>query len=119
MKVGIENFNEENAMDVDTNREAAFQSCKPLRQINFAERDTRLDLDGFAFSLCESLTTLDLPEGVIELPCFLLYYSLNLKKIFIPRSVKEIHKACPFIENLTVVGYAGTTAEKGYKFEFA
>ena len=62
---------------------------------------------------CEALTELSLPCSVTEIEHSAFSMCINLKKIYIPKGVKKIHKQSFFwCRKLTIHAAAGSYAEK-------
>lgn len=60
-----------------------------LSTIDFG--DAKLQrIDNFAFRFCESLTRVDLPEGVHSIGRYAFYYCSSLSEVALPASVEEI-----------------------------
>ena len=72
---------------------AAFHGSGELKKAILP--NTCLELEGFAFSLCDSLKELRLPEGIKRIPANFVSYCNVLEKVNIPETV-EIIDDCAF-----------------------
>jgi uncharacterized protein YjdB len=69
-------------------------------------------LGAYAFSLCESLTSITIPKGVTSIGEGTFYECTSLESITIPKGVTEIGEyAFDFCGKLTIYGEAGSYAE--------
>ena len=80
--------------------------------------DTLRSIGGYAFSLCDSLTSVLLPEGLTELGNSPFYYCKSLSSVSIPFSVTtlgtSLFHGCPSTLVVTVI--EGSEADK-YRIE--
>ena len=104
---------------VTTIEEAAFSGCQDLTSLVIPEGVT--SIRSYAFSSCTSLTSMVIPNGVISLEAFTFGECSGLTSIVIPESVRFIagrtFYLCP---NLTSITFQGTKAqwEKIWKESF-
>lgn len=65
------------------------EGMRKLTSVDFGDAKIT-NIDNFAFRFCESLTRVDLPEGVTEIGRYAFYYCTSLNEVSIPKSVEFI-----------------------------
>jgi len=65
------------------------EGMRKLTSVDFGDAKIT-NIDNFAFRFCESLTRVDLPEGVTEIGRYAFYYCTSLNEVSIPTSVEFI-----------------------------
>ena len=96
----------------------AFYGCTSLKSVVVPRVDTIIQ----AFYMSTSLETVILSEGPRYVDMFSFIGCESLKLLYIPASVDVMDRFDSKLENLTIVGLKGTTAERyaneyGYPFE--
>lgn len=111
MFVGAENLQTitfEQGSKLNSIQAHGFEGMSELRSVDFGNAPLT-NIDNFAFRFCESLTSIDIPEGVTFLGRYAFYYCTSLKEIRIPASVDFIGRFAFLGTNDVDVYFAGET----------
>ena len=112
----VESINLENVEYIDA---FAFDSCKGLVEVNLDSAET---IERRAFANCSALETVYLSPKLEYISYGIFANCNNFKDVYIPNPNMEIDPTFEIHENLTIHGYAGSTAEEfandcGWHFE--
>ena len=88
----------------------AFQYCKALRLVRI-EGNAPRRIDGSAFSICESLEAVELPEGITEIGEDAFVSCPKLKKILLPKSIKVLGNGLFTCSGVERIYYRGSKAD--------
>ncbi|MCQ2752703.1 MAG: leucine-rich repeat domain-containing protein [Bacilli bacterium] len=87
---------------------SAFDGCRELKEIKFADKYNNLHIGSEVFDGCENLESVTLPEGLTKISSNLFYNCARIKFVKIPSSVKTVGEdifkfSCAYVEQgLTV-----------------
>lgn len=70
----------------------AFASCAALVDFNFAEDGALTEIGNFCFYNCDSLKTLEIPEGIETLREATFMNSQSLQKVTLPSTIKTVER---------------------------
>lgn len=89
----------------------AFKACANLGTVSF-EGNNLTFIDNGAFSECDSLDSITLPEGLIQLKAAIFEDCFSLEEVYLPRSLEYIgSNVFSQCFNLYELNYAGTKVE--------
>ena len=91
--------------------EGAFRECEKLEKVNFKGNNLTFIGSG-VFSECDSLDSITLPEGLIQLRAAVFEECFSLEEVYLPRSLESIgNNVFSQCFSLYELNYAGTKAE--------
>lgn len=91
--------------------EGAFRDCEKLEKVSFKGNNLTFIGSG-VFSECDSLDSITLPEGLIQLRAAVFEECFSLEEVYLPRSLESIgNNVFSQRFNLYELNYAGTKVE--------
>ena len=85
---------------------SAFQNCKNINIVTFAEGSELKSIGFHAFDFCESLTTIDIPSGVTVIEIYAFISCVSLTSVNIPENLTFINDGvfayCESLTNVTI-----------------
>ena len=88
----------------------AFQYCKALRRVRFEGNSPR-KIDGSAFSICEALEAVELPEGITEIGEDAFSCCPKLRRILLPKSIRVLGNGLFTCSGVERIYYRGSEAD--------